>query len=75
MITIDKSKLKHSNATLHDKDGNVIGIAKNISLTKDDDLCKGHRLTNTEYLSLFNFCGFSMELKFEPLELEDRKEV
>lgn len=38
MITVDKSKFKHSDVTLYDKDGNVIAIAKNVLITKDDEL-------------------------------------
>lgn len=73
MITVDKSKLKHSNVTLYDKDGNVVAIAKNVLITKDDDLCKGHRLTDAESLSLLNFRSCNRTVSFELLE--DRKEV
>ena len=73
MITIDKSKLKCSDATLYDKDGNVVAIAKNVLITKDDNLCKGHRLTDAESLSLLNFRSCNRTVSFELLE--DRKEM
>lgn len=78
MITVDKSKLKRSDVTLYDKDGNVVAVAKNVLITKDDDLCKGHRLTDTESLSLLNFRSCNRTVSFELLEdrkVEDRKEV
>ena len=73
MITVDKSKLKRSDATLYDKDGNVVAIAKNVLITKDDDLRKGHRLTDAKSLSLLNFRSCNRTVSFELLE--DRKET
>jgi hypothetical protein len=75
MITVDESKFKRSDATLYDKDGNVVAIAKMFSITKDDDLCKGHRLTDAESLSLLNFRSCNITVNFKPFELKDRKEI
>jgi hypothetical protein len=79
MITVDESKFKRSDATLYDKDGNVVAIAKNVLITKDDDLCKGHRLTDAESLSLLNFrsCNKTVSFTIEPIfkPLKDRKEI
>jgi hypothetical protein len=80
MITVDESKFKRSDVTLYDKNGNVVTIAKNVSITKDDDdLCKGHRLTDAESLSLLNFrsCNKTVSFTIEPIfkPLKDRKEI
>jgi hypothetical protein len=79
MIAVDEYKFKRSNVTLYDKDGNVVTIAKNVSITKDDDLCKGHRLTDAESLSLLNFrsCNKTVSFTIEPIfkPLKNRKEV
>jgi hypothetical protein len=79
MITVDESKFKRSDVTLYDKDGNVIGTAKNVLVTEDDDLCKGHRLTDAESLSLLNFrsCNKTVSFTIEPIfkPLKDRKEI
>lgn len=52
MITIDESKFKRSDITLYDKDGNLIGIAKNVIITEEDD--DSYTLTDSE-LSLLNY--------------------
>jgi hypothetical protein len=80
MIAVDEYKFKRSNVTLYDKDGNVVAIAKNVLITKDDDdLCKGHRLTDAESLSLLNFrsCNKTVSFTIEPIfkPLKDRKEI
>jgi uncharacterized protein YacL (UPF0231 family) len=64
MITVDESKFKGSDVTLYDKDGNVIGTAKNVLVTEDDDLCKGHKLTDSESLLLSYYKDFDRAISF-----------
>jgi hypothetical protein len=64
MITVDESKFKRSDVTLYDKDGNVIGTAKNVLVTEDDDLCKGHKLTDSESLLLSYYKDFDRAISF-----------
>jgi hypothetical protein len=79
MIAVDEYKFKRSNVTLYDKDGNVVTIAKNVLITEEDDLCKGHKLTDIESLSLLNFrsCNKTVSFTIEPIfkPLKDRKEI
>lgn len=73
MITIDESKINRSDVTLYDKDGNVIGTAKNVLVTEDDDLCKGHRLTDSESLLLSYYSNPIRAISFlVELPLRDR---
>lgn len=73
MITVDESKFKRSDVTLYDKDGNVIGTAKNVLVTEDDDLCKGHRLTDSESLLLSYYNDVNRAISFiVDLPLKDR---
>lgn len=73
MITVDESKFKRSDVTLYDKDGNIIGTAKNVLVTEDDDLCKGHRLTDSESLLLSYYNDFNRAISFiVELPLKDR---
>ncbi len=46
MITFDESKFKRSDVTLYDKDGNPIGIAKNVIISSEDD--DSYTLTDSE---------------------------
>jgi hypothetical protein len=64
MITVDESKFKRSDVTLYDKDGNVIGTAKNVLVTEDDDLCKGHKLTDSESLLSSYYKDFDRAISF-----------
>jgi hypothetical protein len=64
MITVDESKFKRSDVTLYDKDGNVIGTAKNVLVTEDDDLCKGHKLTDSESLLLSYYKDSNRAISF-----------
>lgn len=47
MITIDESKFKRSDVTLYDKDGNLVGVAKNVVIAKEDD-DSSYTLTDSE---------------------------
>ena len=73
MITVDESKFKWSDVTLYDKDGNIIGTAKNVLVTENDDLCKGHRLTDSEPLLLSYYKDSNKAISFTvELPLKDR---
>lgn len=73
MITIDESKINRSDVTLYDKDGNIVGTAKNVLVTEDDDLCKGHRLTDSESLLLSYYKDSNRAISFiVELPLRDR---
>jgi hypothetical protein len=73
MITVDESKFKRSDVTLYDKDGNVIGTAKNVLVTEDDDLCKGYKLTDSESLLLSYYKDSNRAISFiVELPLKDK---
>lgn len=68
MITADE----YSNVTLYDEDDNVVATAKSVTITPEDDLCKGHRLTDLESLSLY-YNDYNRALSFiVDLPLKDR---
>ncbi len=53
MITFDESKFKRSDVTLYDKDGNPIGVAKNVIISSEDD--DSYTLTDSEVSLLKNY--------------------
>lgn len=70
MITIDESKYKCSDVTLYDKNGNPIGIAKNVIITEEDD--DSYTLTDSELSLLKDYYNNKTFSFIVELPLRDR---